>query len=153
MQVKEGFSLFGLHFSAFRSCASAHGGVPGASWLASAYPDCTDQQSLGMDQASVMHHLPEQEGQLARPRPAMQPLHRPHDGPASTALLSPALSPQRHCPREGILPESNQASKPPNPQVLVLFTKGLLGPRHPTEDFRLNEGSMFFLRKKKQLGA
>lgn len=128
MQVKEGFSLFGLHLSAFRSCASAHGGVPKASRLASVYPDCMDQKSLGMDQASVMHCLPKQEGQLARRRPGTQPLHGAHDGPASTALLSPALPPQEHHPREGILLESNQASRSPNPPLFSLFTKGLLVP-------------------------
>lgn len=129
VQVREGFGFFELRFFAFRSCASAHGAGPGASWHASAYPDCTDQQSLGMDQASVMHCLPKQKGQLACPRPARQvSLQRPQDGPASTALLSPALSPQEHHPREGILPESNQASRPPNPQLLGLSTKGLLVP-------------------------
>lgn len=116
VQVKEGFCLFELHFFAFRSCASAHGAGPGASWHASAYPDCTDQQSLGMDQASVMHCLPKQKGQLACPRPARQvSLQRQQDRPASTALPSPALSPLR-----STIPEkasSPSQTRHPDPQT------------------------------------
>lgn len=97
MLVKEGLSVFGLHLS----------GVPEASWLASTYPACADQQSLGTGQASVMHRLPKHEGQLACPKaePAWQPLRGAH---------GPWAGPPKQCPGEGILMVTNGALRAPN---------------------------------------
>lgn len=101
-----------------------------------------------MDQASVMHCLPKQKGQLACPRPARQvSLQRQQDRPASTALPSPALSPLR-----STIPEkasSPSQTRHPDPQTHSSWAcpPRAAGPRHLMEDFRLKEGSVFFWRK------
>lgn len=129
MQVKDGFRLSGLHFSAVRSCASAHGGVPGASWPASAYPDCWTSRAWAWTRLqSCTTSLNRRASWLIPDQPYSLCVDHMDDGMASTALLSPALSLQEHRPREDILPESNQASRPPNPQLLDLFTKEPLVP-------------------------
>lgn len=136
VQAREGFSLFGLHFSAFRSCASAHSADPRARWLNSVYPDCTGH-GPGFSHAP----LARQKGQLARPSTARQPLHSPQEGPANAALLPPALSPQEHHPGWAILPESIQnPNQTPNSCSSGAAHHGAASPRHPAEDFRLNEG-------------
>lgn len=84
------------------------------------YPDHVDQQSLGMGQASVMHQLLQEEGQLACSIPTLAD-HMEH-GPASTAPLAPAHSLQQLCLGEDILTGTNQALRP---QLLGLFTTGL----------------------------
>lgn len=75
------------------------------------YPDHVDQQSLGMGQASVMHQLLQEEGQLACSIPTLAD-HMEH-GPASTAPLAPAHSLQQLCLGEDILTGTNQALRPP----------------------------------------
>lgn len=126
VQVREGFSLFGLHFSAFRSCASAHSGDPRASWLNSVNPDCTDQQSLGMEQASATHHLPDRRASWLIPA---QPgsLCIAHMRDQLTQHCCHQLCPLRSIILDGAssLSPPRPPAKPPTTAALELFSTGL----------------------------
>lgn len=141
MQVREGFSLFRLHFSAFRSCASAHSGDPRASWLNSVYPDCIDQQSLGMDQASATHHLSDRRASWLIPA---QPgsLCIAHMRDQLTQHCCHQLCPLRSIILDGAssLESTQTPSQTPNSCSSGAVLHGAASPRHQTEDFRLNEG-------------
>lgn len=115
-----------LHCSAFRSCASAHSGYPRASWLNSVYPDCTDQQSLGMDQASATHHLPDRRASWLIPA---QPgsLYTAHMMAQLMQHCCHQLCPLRSTILDGTssLYPTRPPTKPPTATALDLFTMRL----------------------------